>query len=430
MTEAAFGDDVPPPYFSYIFYFCLLLLGGVTYLSRDTSKGASATSADFKNFQFRYLVVYLVMMAADWMQGPYVYALYSFYGFTMEQNGQLFIVGFGTSMIFGIVAGSLVDKYGRKLGCVMYGIVYMASCVTKHHNSFHTLMLGRVLGGIATSILFSAFESWMISQHNKEGFEPDLMSGTFSYMFMGNGLVAIGAGWLAQQAVDYVGHPVAPFDLSFVFLGIGTVLIFYLWTENYGDRKSDISSSVSAAWKAIREDRKVMLLGVIQSLFEGAMYTFVFMWTPTLEAEGLAIPHGLVFASFMVCSSIGGAVFKLLVKTQEVRHFMHHVFAAAALSLLVPVLVTSTFYRFVAFLVFEVSVGIFWPGMGTLRSKHVAEETRATVMNFFRIPLNLMVCLILLYVSKMAITTVFTLCFLFLAACYVAQLALRSAIGA
>lgn len=28
-------------------------------------------------------------------------------------------------------------------------------------------MFGRVLGGIATSILYSAFESWLVYQHNK-----------------------------------------------------------------------------------------------------------------------------------------------------------------------------------------------------------------------------------------------------------------------
>lgn len=28
-------------------------------------------------------------------------------------------------------------------------------------------MVGRVLGGIATSLLFSSFESWLVAEHNK-----------------------------------------------------------------------------------------------------------------------------------------------------------------------------------------------------------------------------------------------------------------------
>lgn len=33
-------------------------------------------TADFKRFQRNYMFVYLCMMMADWLQGPYVYALY------------------------------------------------------------------------------------------------------------------------------------------------------------------------------------------------------------------------------------------------------------------------------------------------------------------------------------------------------------------
>ena len=48
--------------------------------------------------------------AGDWLQGPYVYALYSYYGFDVKDIGRLFIAGFGSSMIFGTIVGSLADK--------------------------------------------------------------------------------------------------------------------------------------------------------------------------------------------------------------------------------------------------------------------------------------------------------------------------------
>ncbi len=50
------------------------------------------------------------MMGADWLQGPYVYALYKHYGYGIADIGMLFIVGFGSSMIFGTVVGSMADK--------------------------------------------------------------------------------------------------------------------------------------------------------------------------------------------------------------------------------------------------------------------------------------------------------------------------------
>lgn len=51
--------------------------------------------------------------------------------------------------------------------------------------------------------------------------------------------------------------------------------------------------------------------------------------------------------------------------------------------------------QLVAFCVFEVLIGMFWPSMMTLRAKHVPEQQRSTIINVFRIPLNLFVCLIL-----------------------------------
>eukprot|EP00951_Prasinocladus_malaysianus_P021438 scaffold177277_cov42-Prasinocladus_malaysianus.AAC.3 len=51
-----------------------------------------------------------VAVAGDWLQGPYVYALYQHYGFHRGDIGLLFIAGFGSSLVFGTVVGSLGDK--------------------------------------------------------------------------------------------------------------------------------------------------------------------------------------------------------------------------------------------------------------------------------------------------------------------------------
>lgn len=70
-------------------------------------------------------------------------------------------------MIFGTFVGSLADRFGRKLNCVLFGVLYSVSCLTKHINDYNALFAGRVLGGISTSILFSAFEAWMVAEHRK-----------------------------------------------------------------------------------------------------------------------------------------------------------------------------------------------------------------------------------------------------------------------
>ena len=56
--------------------------------------------------------------------------------------------------------------------------------------------------------------------------------------------------------------------------------------------------------------------------------------------------------------------------------------------------------QLLAFCVFEACVGIFWPSMMKMRSQYVPEESRSTIINFFRIPLNMFVCIMLYNVSR------------------------------
>jgi len=67
---------------------------------------------------------------------------------------------------------------------------------------------------------------------------------------------------------------------------------------------------------------------------------------------------------------------------------------------------------YVAFLVFEMTVGMFYPSYGTIKSQHIPEEVRSGVMNIFRVPLNaiMVVLLTLIEVKKIPTATTFFLC--------------------
>ncbi|CAI9290269.1 unnamed protein product [Lactuca saligna] len=178
-----------------------------------------------------------------------------------------------------------------KRASITYCITYILNCITKHSPQYIILMVGRILRGIATSLLFSAFESWLVAEHNKRGFEQQWLSTTFSKaIFLGNGLVAILAGLFGNLLVGSLAMgPVAPFDAASIFLAIGMAIIISSWTENYGDssESKDLMTQFRGAAVAIASDEKIPLLGAIQSLFEGSMYTFVFLWTPALSPNGI-----------------------------------------------------------------------------------------------------------------------------------------------
>jgi len=429
----------------YYVVFGLLALMCLGVELRKEKAEKTISSEGFKSFRNNYLLVYTLMMAGDWLQGPYVYALYAYYGYSVGDIGKLFIAGFGSSMIFGTAVGSLADKMGRKKACMVYVVTYVGSCVTKHWSNYNVLMLGRVFGGIATSLLFSSFESWLVAEHFKRGYEGAWLSGVFSKaVFLGNGVAAIVAGLIANTLVHSMDFgPVAPFDAAIVVLVLGGIMIATTWTENFGDNSATAPSLVQQfrnAFNAIKTDPKVGVLGAVQSLFEASMYTFVFLWTPALSPNDEDIPHGFIFATFMLACMVGSAIAgKLMARASlRIEVYMQGVFMVSAASLFAPVLVRdgqpnddgtitmSIKLKFLAFVLFEGCVGIFWPSIMKMRAQYIPEEQRATIMNFFRIPLNIFVCVVLYNVKYFSMETMFTMCASFLGFCVFCQRSLAS----
>ncbi|RWW17838.1 hypothetical protein GW17_00018214 [Ensete ventricosum] len=110
--------------------FYWLLFGGLAAVvaaleMSKNNRDRAATSSAFNSFKNNYLLVcyldefdtfldlfshFFTEAAGDWLQGPYVYYLYSQYGYGKGDIGRLFIAGFGSSMLFGTIVGSLADK--------------------------------------------------------------------------------------------------------------------------------------------------------------------------------------------------------------------------------------------------------------------------------------------------------------------------------
>jgi len=86
-------------------------------------------------------------------------------------------------------------------------------------------------------------------------------------------------------------------------------------------------------------DEKIALLGAIQSLFEGSMYTFVFLWTPALSPNDEEIPHGFIFATFMLSSMLGSSfASRLMARSMKVESYMQIVFTISAAALTLPII--------------------------------------------------------------------------------------------
>lgn len=450
--------------------------------------------AEFKKFQKSYLLVYLLAMLSDWVKGPYIYALYVGYGFDNQDIAILFICGFVSSAILGTIVGSFSEYWGRKKTCMLFGLVYSFAACTKLFNNFYILLLGRFASGVGTSLLFSSFESWMICEHNRRGFNANLLEKTFQLATFGNGLTAIFAGFVAQFCDDYWGHT-GPFLFALVPLSTIVVIMHFTWEENYGDtlinnnsndnkneydsntvniidinnhNTDSISFKIQALYDKIHWmvsalvetcnkvwlQKELLYLGLSQSLYEGSMYAFVFMWNPVLEEaasmsnrayhsnmlsdEGVnanlnenanknsnaiesEIPMkqlnlGVIFAIFMCAVMLGSTLFSLttnILRISVIRKpvFIHIIAAISCFVVAQCMMNTPTIHTeglvFTMFVLFELCCGVFFPTYGSLKSTYVMEENRGCIMNLFRIPTNLFVVAVLIKVKYMEYSTVF-----------------------
>ena len=313
--------------------------------------------------------------------------------------GTLFITGFATSSVASMFVGPLIDTYGRRLSCVVYCVLEILINTLEHSTDMRVLLFGRFLGGISTSILFVSFESWMVTEHRKRGFPDHLMSQTNAWAQIGNGVLAVVAGIICQVMKDTYG-PIGPFKLAIATTATILALVLFTWDENYGGKSatSSLCSNFAAAWTCVIGSPTIMCLGLTQALFEGAMYTFVFNYVPALYSVGIT-STGLVFSCLMVCVTIGGLLFEMFVGetapralSTDASTFALATFTAGTLAFLIASLWSTNFYMIlIGFCVFETCVGAAFASMATLRGQLLPQELQGTIMNIFRVPLNMLV---------------------------------------
>lgn len=143
------------------------------------------------------------------------------------------MTGFIAGAVSASFTGKLADRYGRRLACLVFCVLYSLSCVVLFSNDIIVLFVGRALGGASTTILYSCFESWMVTEYNV--LFPDepasTLSGIFSTMTTLNSVVAVLAGILAEWFADLAGTQKAPFMSAIGCLALAFMAIWKNWVS-------------------------------------------------------------------------------------------------------------------------------------------------------------------------------------------------------
>ena len=437
----------PTSFFNAIFLGLLSgvgLLKGSALIKRHEESNTDATlskPASVKSLQARFLVVFWLLRMADWLQGPYFYEVYSSKVIngspvSLDMVSKLFLVGFASTGIFGPWIGKAVDSIGRKAGTLAFAVLYTLGALSTRSSLLPVLLAGRVAGGIGTSLLFSAPEAWLVGEHQREKHDDRWLGDTFGLAYAGDALVAIGAGQLASAAAAVSG-PTGPFTASVVFLVLGAAIAGLKWGENTSNPASPPAAAADAtatataskprptipdALAVMKSDRKILLVGAMQALFEGAMYIFVLQWCPAIKAAVQAsplwagsaaasvVPFGKIFSCFMANCLLGATLFSAIRSSGKVKieHSAAAMMVAAAASMTVATKAVSSAtpslgLLIASFFAFEATVGMYFPSIGTLRGKYIPDSHRSVIMNIFGLPLNVIVVGVFLSIKYLGV---------------------------
>lgn len=389
--------------------------------------------------QWPFLIVFALVMGSDWLQarsspvhalsrnansttqGPFLYSLYrEEHGVSAGTVSTLFTTGFLSGAVSAYATGTLADRHGRRLACLVFCGAYALSCALTMVPSLPLLFAGRVLGGIGTSLLFSVFESWMVTDFHARGLgdKGGDLSRTFGVMSTLNSVVAIASGVFSEWVVAVSGTRKAPFAASVVLLAVAGWVIATRWEENYGDSaakgkkkaKTDGGEENQGTprpklWDMLKDPR-IVCLGLSSTMFEGSMYLFVFMWGPALQSAhayeaassgagsaAAGLPYGIIFASFMASVLAASLLFNIAMdnKLLKYTYLLGGILALADLVFYLLEQPRPEQLTFWLFCLFEACVGMYWPCMGYLKGQLIDDGVRAQLYGILRVPLNVFV---------------------------------------
>ncbi|KAI5866113.1 DUF791-domain-containing protein [Durotheca rogersii] len=424
-------------YYQASFYsllgLCAVLLASQPTRRAEPKKLAESrkqVTRDDKHPEASWYQVYALAMGADWLQGPYLYSLYrDEHGLSERQVSSLFTTGFLSGAVGAYFIGALADRHGRKAVCMAFCLLYAMSCFFTIIPVVPLLYLGRILGGISTSILFTVFDSWMVTNFRERKLVENGcdLSRTYATTSIVNNLTAIVSGVVSEWLVTATGTKKAPFWLGAGLLCWALQLISANWVENYGTDPSEPSDAPkTSSVRSTLKQPSILALGLASTMFEGSMYLFVFFWAPTMKSAQRSageLPYGYIFSSFMASSMAAALTFNIVMQKRPFKYsrLLIGILLAANfcfVKLAGPKTEDATFWLFC---LFEACVGMYWPCIGYLKGRLVQDNARAEVYGILRIPLNIFVVVSLFLAGDSSrFTQVFGACSVLLTTSFIA----------
>lgn len=248
----------------------------------------------------------------------------------------LFSLGFVAGALATPITGPLIDKVGRRRSALLYCALEIGINLLEQYPYVITLVICRMVGGITTNLLSSVFDAWLDTEYRLQGLDKDGYELILRDAVIVSNLAAIASGCLAHFLAECIGL-VGPFQGAVSCTCLAFVVIWMLWSENFGSsvtdhnqqdflsmevphlnnegkddttltmqqqmhgsrtlrnsdstthllvekRRMSIVAYLLKAAQTFRSDTRVLRVGIIQGLTGGSIQIFIFLWSPTLQS--------------------------------------------------------------------------------------------------------------------------------------------------
>jgi len=193
-----------------------------------------ARSTEARRFRRIFLQVYLLVMSAEWPQSPYLYSLFHDEKALAESTvARLYATSYAAAAVSAFFTGFLADRFGRRRACLAFCVLHSLSALSVVFSGLPVLFLGRIAAGIALTLLWTAFESWMVTEHKVReiGRASGELSGMFGIMTTSNCAAAMLGGVLGHCIVLAMRSMVIPSIAGVMIDAAGAALILRDWVS-------------------------------------------------------------------------------------------------------------------------------------------------------------------------------------------------------
>ncbi|KAL1316181.1 hypothetical protein HN51_068405 [Arachis hypogaea] len=383
-----------PSIYIFLFVCCCFSIFLFPYASnhhRTSTIFDHGISSSFLRFQRNFLFVYSLASVMEGLWSVFGEYELASYGLSRKQMIESLYYGYTTALFAAPFLGVLSDLIGHKKVSLIFCILHLFAGIWKRFSEQPSIFMTSIYLSLASTIFLFSFETWMVTQHEKQGHRQDSLNDTFWLMtfFESAWLIAsqMFANWLIGNSTD---KNIAPSSTIIILATICFTFVTRGWTETPG--AGTFKEYSRSFYAYIFGDKRIWLLTWAQMCLHFSIGIFWILWAPTVVADGREVQLGLIYPSFLASRMIGSTIFPCLTSgPSSLRTEDCLVYAYVVLALLLSFVAYD--YQEIGFLMtlfsmFHACVGFILPSLARLRTMYVPNELRGGMMGLSIAPAN------------------------------------------